>query len=155
MPKHKLRRRTVSKTKIDIQGDISIHTENILPIIKKWLYSENEIFIRELASNAFDAITKLQKVAVIESLSEIETEGKIQVSVDKDKKTITISDNGIGMNAEEVQKYINQIEFSGAEEFIEKYKDKDDKNQVIGHFGLGFYSSFIVSDLVEIKSKSY
>ncbi|RAP38857.1 molecular chaperone HtpG [Candidatus Marinamargulisbacteria bacterium SCGC AAA071-K20] len=144
-----------TKKKVDIQGDISIHTENILPIIKKWLYSENEIFIRELASNSHDAITKLQKVAVMESLTDIETEGKIQITLDKDKKTITISDNGIGMTSEEVQKYINQIAFSGAEEFIEKYKDKDDQNQVIGHFGLGFYSSFIVSDLVEIKTKSY
>ena len=141
--------------KINLQGDISIHTENILPIIKKWLYSENEIFIRELVSNAFDAISKLRKVAVMESLSNIDTKGKIQISIDKDKKTITISDNGIGMTAEEVQKYINQIAFSGAEEFISKYKDKDDSNQVIGHFGLGFYSAFIISDLVEIKTKSY
>jgi molecular chaperone HtpG len=145
----------MANTKIDIQGDISIHTENILPIIKKWLYSENEIFVRELASNAHDAITKLRKVAVMESLTDVDTEGKIQITVNKDKKTITIADNGIGMTAEEVQKYINQIAFSGAEEFIEKYKDKDDKNQVIGHFGLGFYSSFIVSDLVEINTKSY
>ena len=140
-----------SKT-INIKGDISIHTENILPIIKKWLYSENEIFIRELISNGFDAIKKRR---VIERESENESLiGNINVAIDKVKKTITISDNGVGLTSEEVQKYINQIAFSGAEDFIKKYKDKDEKNQIIGHFGLGFYSAFIVSDKVEIISKS-
>lgn len=139
----------------DVKGNISIHTENILPIIKKWLYSENEIFIRELVSNAFDAISKYHHVASVEALSKQPSEGKISVSIDKKARTITISDNGIGMDAEEIQKYINQIAFSGAEDFIKKYKDKEEKSQIIGHFGLGFYSAFIVSEKVEIVSLSY
>ncbi|MBG91012.1 MAG: molecular chaperone HtpG [Actinobacteria bacterium] len=142
-------------TPIDISGDISIHSENILPIIKKWLYSENEIFVRELISNSFDAITKRSKIAIKESLDPAPDAGKIKVSIDKDKRTVTISDNGLGMDQDDIQTYINQIAFSGAEDFIKKYKDKDDQNQIIGHFGLGFYSSFIVSDLVEIQSLSY
>ena len=141
------------KEKIDISGDISIHTENILPIIKKWLYSENEIFVRELVSNAYDAIKKRTFIATKESLEQ--DTPLINISLNEKKNTITISDNGIGLTAEEVQKYINQIAFSGAEDFIQKYKDKDEKNQIIGHFGLGFYSSFIVSDKVEIHSLSY
>jgi len=139
----------------NVTGNISIHTENILPIIKKWLYSENEIFIRELVSNAFDAISKYHHIASVDSVKNQPEEGKIAVSVDKDKKTITISDNGLGMDSEEVEKYINQIAFSGAEDFIKQYKDKDENSQIIGHFGLGFYSSFIVSDTVEINSLSY
>ncbi len=140
---------------LDITGDISIHTDNILPIIKKWLYSENEIFIRELVSNASDAITKLSKIAGKEEVKNLPETPGIQIKLNKKEKTITISDTGLGLDAEEVQKYINQIAFSGAEDFLSKYKDKDDSQQIIGHFGLGFYSAFIVSDLVEIKSKSY
>lgn len=146
---------TKNKETLNIQGDISIHTDNILPIIKKWLYSENEIFIRELVSNASDAISKLEKIASKEEVKNLPKEPKIQIKVDKKEKTITISDTGLGLDAEEVQKYINQIAFSGAEDFLNKYKDKEDANQIIGHFGLGFYSAFIVSELVEIHSLSY
>ena len=140
---------------IDIKGNISIHTENILPIIKKWLYSENEIFVRELCSNACDAIGKLKKLAVLEDKVTAPKKEEINIVIDEKEKTITFKDSGLGLDAEEIQKYINQIAFSGAEDFIEKYKDKDDGQQIIGHFGLGFYSSFIVSDLVEINSLSY
>ena len=143
-----------SKT-VKIDGEISIHTENILPIIKKWLYSENEIFVRELISNAFDATVKLQRVKKIDGIENLPEAGQIQVLVNETEKTITFKDNGIGMDADEVQKYINQIAFSGAEEFVEKYKNKDEDSQIIGHFGLGFYSSFIVSEKVEIVSLSY
>ena len=136
------------------KGNIRVQTENIFPIIKKFLYSDHEIFIRELVSNAVDATQKLKTFA---SLGEVKGEIKdldIKISVDKEKKTITISDKGAGMTAEEVDKYINQVAFSGAEEFLEKYKGKNESN-IIGHFGLGFYSSFMVSDKVEIISKSY
>lgn len=138
-------------------GNISIHTENILPIIKKWLYSEKDIFIRELVSNSNDAISKLRKLVSIGE-AEIGNEEKyaIKVIVNKDDKTIKVVDNGIGMTAEEVRKYINQIAFSGAVDFIEKYKDKaDEGNQIIGHFGLGFYSAFMVSEKVQIDTLSY
>ena len=138
-----------------ITGDISINTENILPIIKKWLYSEQEIFVRELISNAFDAINKYKKIKISEGVGDITSKGKIKIKIDKDKKTLTFADNGLGMDAEEIQKYINQIAFSGAEDFIKKYKDKDEKNQIIGHFGLGFYSAFMAAELVEINSLSY
>lgn len=133
------------------QGNISVQTENIFPIIKKFLYSDHEIFLRELVSNAVDAC---QKVKTLSSLGEISADVnnlKVAVSVDKDAKTITISDNGIGMTAEEIDKYINQIAFSGAEEFVSKYKDA----QIIGHFGLGFYSAFMVASKVEIQSLSH
>ena len=136
------------------KGTISIHTENIFPIIKKWLYSEKEIFLRELVSNAVDAITKLQHVNLVEGLKLAE-DYVIDISIDKDAGTLTIKDNGIGMTADEIRKYINQVAFSSAEEFVEKFKDLEDKNQIIGHFGLGFYSSFMVSDKVEIRSLSY
>ncbi|RLB64777.1 MAG: molecular chaperone HtpG [Deltaproteobacteria bacterium] len=136
------------------QGTISIHTENIFPIIKKWLYSEKEIFIRELVSNAVDAIHKLQHVNLTEGL-QIADEYRVDVSLDKENKTLTIKDNGIGMTADEIRRYINQIAFSSAEEFIEKFKGVEDKNQIIGHFGLGFYSSFMVAGKVEIRSLSY
>lgn len=139
---------------INKEGSISIHTENIFPIIKKWLYSDHEIFLRELVSNGVDAISKLQQIAVKEKVADVPAP-KIEITVDKDKKTIAFSDTGLGMDAEEVEKYITQIAFSSAEEFVKKYKDKDEKSQIIGHFGLGFYSSFMVSDLVEIRSKSY
>jgi molecular chaperone HtpG len=136
------------------QGNISIHTENIFPIIKKWLYSEKEIFLRELVSNAVDAIHKLQHVNLIEGL-QIADEYRVDVSLDKDNKTLTIKDNGIGMTADEIRRYINQIAFSSAEEFVQKFKNLDDKSQIIGHFGLGFYSSFMVAKKVEIRSLSY
>lgn len=137
------------------KGNISIHTENIFPIIKKFLYSDHEIFLRELVSNAVDATQKLKKVA---SMGEVKGELgdlKIEVSFDKDKKTITVSDKGLGMTADEIKKYINQIAFSGATEFVEKFKDKTDTKDIIGKFGLGFYSAFMVSDKVEVISKSY
>lgn len=141
--------------KFHIEGEISIHTENILPIIKKWLYSENEIFVRELLSNGFDATTKLATLKTRETFAHDPETPKLSIHIDETAKTITFSDNGLGMDASEIQKYINQIAFSGAEEFIQKYKDKDEKAQVIGHFGLGFYSSFIVSEKVEIHTLSY
>lgn len=137
------------------KGTISIHTENIFPIIKKFLYSDHEIFLRELVSNAVDATQKLKKLA---SMGEFQGELgdlRIDVSFDKDKKTITVSDKGLGMTAEEVKKYINQIAFSGATEFVEKFKDKGDAKDIIGKFGLGFYSAFMVADNVEIITRSY
>ena len=138
-------------------GNISIHTENILPIIKKWLYSEKDIFIRELVSNANDAETKLKKLSSIGEVQLPEdTRLTIKVIVNKDAKTIQVIDNGIGMTAEEVKKYINQIAFSGAVDFLEKYKDKaDEGSQIIGHFGLGFYSAFMVSEKVQIDTLSF
>ncbi|MEN9385797.1 MAG: hypothetical protein RLZZ185_538, partial [Bacteroidota bacterium] len=136
-------------------GNISIHTENIFPIIKKFLYSDHEIFLRELVSNAVDATQKIKRLSSIGEFNGELGELKVQVSFDKDKKTITISDNGIGMTAEEIKKYINQIAFSGATEFVEKYKDQGEDKGIIGHFGLGFYSAFMVSKEVEIISKSY
>jgi molecular chaperone HtpG len=136
------------------KGNISVHTENIFPIIKKFLYSDHEIFLRELVSNAVDATQKLKTLAALGEAKGELGELKIKVSVDKEAKTITISDQGVGMTEEEIKKYINQIAFSGAEEFLEKYKDKND-NQIIGHFGLGFYSAFMVAEKVEIVTKSY
>lgn len=136
-------------------GNISIHTENIFPIIKKFLYSDHEIFLRELVSNAVDANQKIKRLSSIGEFNGELGELKVQVSFNKDKKTITISDNGIGMTAEEIKKYINQIAFSGATEFVEKYKDQGDDKGIIGHFGLGFYSAFMVAKEVEIISKSY
>ncbi len=136
-------------------GGISVQTEHIFPIIKRWLYSDKEIFLRELVSNASDAITKMKRLV---SLSEAEDDGKgyrIDVIVDEEKKTITIRDNGIGMSEEEVEKYINQIALSGALEFIEKYEKENDNSGIIGHFGLGFYSAFMVADRVEIVTKSF
>ena len=137
------------------KGNISVNSENLFPIIKKWLYSDKDIFLRELVSNACDAITKLKAIALSGEVSADE-EYKITVTVDKPNKKLIISDNGIGMTAEEIDKYINQIAFSGAAEFLEKYKDeKDDSAQIIGHFGLGFYSAFMVADSVVIDSLSY
>lgn len=137
------------------KGTISIHTENIFPIIKKFLYSDHEIFLRELVSNAVDATQKLKKLASIGDFTGELGDLRIQVKFDKKKKTITVSDRGIGMTAEEVKKYINQIAFSGAAEFVEKFKDKGDAKDIIGKFGLGFYSSFMVADKVEIITRSY
>ncbi|MDB9446390.1 molecular chaperone HtpG [Anabaena sp. CS-542/02] len=136
------------------QGTISIHTENIFPIIKKSLYSDHQIFFRELVSNAVDAIQKLNMVSRAGEFSGDIGEPEIQITIDQGKKTLAISDNGIGMTAEEVKKYINQVAFSSAEEFIHKYEGKSDQ-PIIGHFGLGFYSSFMVAQKVEIDTLSY
>lgn len=137
------------------KGTISIHTENIFPIIKKFLYSDHEIFLRELVSNAVDATQKLKKLAALGEFNGELGDLKIEVSFNKDAKTITVSDKGLGMTAEEIKKYINQIAFSGAAEFVEKFKDKTDAKDIIGKFGLGFYSAFMVSDKVEVVSKSF
>ncbi len=136
------------------KGTIRVQTENIFPIIKKFLYSDHEIFVRELISNAVDATQKLRTLSSIGDVKGEVGELKIDVKLDKEKKTLTISDNGIGMTADEVDKYINQVAFSGAEEFLKKYKGQNEAN-IIGHFGLGFYSSFMVSEKVEIFTKSY
>lgn len=137
------------------KGTISIHTENIFPIIKKFLYSDNEIFLRELVANATDATQKLKRLSSLgEFKGELPTQ-LIEVKLDEEAKTITISDNGLGMTAEEIKKYINQIAFSGAEEFVEKFKEAKDANEIIGKFGLGFYSAFMVADKVEINTLSY
>ena len=138
------------------RGKISIHTENIFPIIKKFLYSDHEIFLRELVSNAVDATQKLRQLSSFGEFGGELGDLKVTISLDEEAKTITVSDNGIGMTAEEIKKYINQIAFSGASDFLEKYKDKtDDKGAIIGHFGLGFYSAFMVAGEVEIVTKSY
>ena len=137
------------------KGQINIQTENIFPIIKKFLYTDQEIFLRELVSNAVDATTKLKKLSSIGEFKGKIGDTKIEISVDKKKKTISILDKGIGMTSEEVKKYINQVAFSGAEEFVQKYKEEKKDSGIIGHFGLGFYSSFMVSKKVEIKTKSY
>ncbi len=135
-------------------GSISVNTENIFPIIKKFLYSDHEIFLRELVSNATDACNKLKTLSSIGEFKGDTGEFKITVSIDKENKTLTISDNGLGMTEEEIEKYINQLAFSGAEEFVQKYKDKADAN-VIGHFGLGFYSAFMVASKVQINTLSF
>ncbi len=137
------------------KGSISINTENIFPIIKKFLYSDHEIFLRELVSNAVDATQKLKKLASMGEFNGELGDLRIEVSFDKKKNTITVSDRGIGMTGEEIKKYINQIAFSGATEFIEKFKDKADAKDIIGKFGLGFYSAFMVSERVMIHSRSY
>lgn len=139
------------------KGNISVNSENIFPVIKKWLYSDKDIFLRELVSNACDAVTKLKKLAGIGEAELADDEKfRIDVIIDKDKKQLIIEDNGIGMTKEEVEKYITDIAFSGATDFLEKYKDKDDKDaQIIGHFGLGFYSAFMPSEKVEIETLSY
>ncbi len=137
------------------KGAIRVQTENIFPIIKKFLYSDHEIFIRELVSNAVDATQKLKTLASVGEFKGELGDIAIDVRVDKEKKTITIADHGIGMTAEEVDKYINQVAFSGAEEFLKKYKGQENGTNIIGHFGLGFYSSFMVSSQVEIFSKSW
>lgn len=137
------------------KGTISIHTENIFPIIKKFLYSDHEIFLRELVSNAVDAVQKAKRLATLGQLGQELGAPLVQVKLDKEAKTITISDNGIGMTAEEIKKYINQIAFSGAEDFLAKFKDAKDANEIIGQFGLGFYSAFMVAEKVEIQTLSY
>lgn len=138
------------------QGSLSINSENIFPIIKKWLYSDHDIFIRELVSNGCDAVTKLKKLSVMGEFDEPEdTHYKVDVIVSPEEKTIKFIDNGIGMTEEEVDEYINQIAFSGAEAFLAQYKDKTNEDQIIGHFGLGFYSAFMVADKVTIDTLSY
>ncbi len=138
------------------KGSLSIHSENIFPIIKKWLYSDHDIFIRELVSNACDAITKIRRLNT-GGIADLDgdTDFKITITLDKEAKTLKFTDNGIGMTDEEIHKYINQIAFSGAEDFLNQYKDKADQEQIIGHFGLGFYSAFMVADEVEIHTQSY
>jgi len=140
---------------IQEQGTISINTENIFPIIKKFLYSDHEIFLRELLSNAVDASQKIKRLSSVGHYNRELGDVKVNITVDAKAKTITVSDNGIGMTAEEIKKYINQIAFSGATEFLEKFKEARDANELIGRFGLGFYSSFMVADKVEIQTLSY
>ncbi len=139
------------------KGGISVESQHIFPIIKKWLYSEKDIFLREIVSNATDAITKLKRLQSLGQIPSFQDDFKITVTLDKDARTLSVSDNGIGMTEDELQKYICQIALSGALEFIEKYEDESTaaKNGIIGHFGLGFYSSFMVSDTVELVTKSY
>ena len=138
------------------RGNLSIDSENIFPIIKKWVYSDHDIFMRELVSNGCDAITKLKK---LDMMGEYELpddyKGKIRVLVNPEEKTLKFIDNGLGMTAEEVEEYITQIAFSGATQFLEKYKDKTTDDEMIGHFGLGFYSAFMVADEVHIDTLSY
>src|SRR5438477_1898338 len=136
-------------------GTISINTENIFPIIKKFLYSDHEIFLRELVSNAVDATQKIKRLSLSGHYNKELGDVRIKVTMDAKAKTITVSDNGIGMTAEEIKKYINQIAFSGATEFLEKFKEANDANEIIGRFGLGFYSAFMIADKVEIQTRSY
>ena len=140
----------------DKHGNLSINSENIFPVIKKWLYSDHDIFYRELISNGCDAITKLKKLDMMgENELPDDYKPKVEIEVDPDAKTISFTDNGLGMTADEVEEYINQIAFSGANDFLEKYKDKANDDQIIGHFGLGFYSAFMVADAVHIDTLSY
>lgn len=138
------------------KGSLSISSENIFPIIKKWMYSDQDIFYRELVSNGSDAITKLKKLDMMGEYTLPENyKGKIEVVVNPEAKTIKVIDNGLGMTEDEVEQYINQIAFSGATDFITKYKDKANEDQIIGHFGLGFYSAFMIAEEVEINTLSY
>ena len=138
------------------QGSLSINSENIFPIIKKWLYSDHDIFFRELISNGCDAVTKLKKLELMGEFEAPEdNKYRVDVVVSPEDKIIKIIDNGIGMTGEEVEEYITQIAFSGAEAFLENYKDKTDNDQIIGHFGLGFYSAFMVAERVTIDTLSY
>ena len=134
------------------KGQIGVTTENIFPVIKKFLYSDNEIFLRELVANAIDATQKLKTLSSFGEYKGELGEMRVEVKVDKEAGTLTVTDRGIGMTADDINKYINQIAFSGAEEFVNKYKDN--ANSIIGHFGLGFYSAFMVSSKVEIRSPS-
>ena len=138
------------------KGNLSIDSENIFPIIKKWVYSDHDIFMREMISNGCDAITKLKKLDMMGEYEMPEDyKAKIQVIVNPEEKTLKFIDNGLGMTADEVEEYITQIAFSGATQFLEKYKDKTTEDEMIGHFGLGFYSAFMVADEVHIDSLSY
>ena len=136
-------------------GTIGVTTDNIFPVIKKFLYSDHEIFLRELVSNAIDATQKLKTLSSFGDFKGELGDMNVEVKVDKEAGTLTVSDHGIGMTADDIEKYINQIAFSGAEEFLEKYKDKTTDDQMIGHFGLGFYSAFMVADEVHIDTLSY
>ena len=136
------------------QGNIKISSENMMPIIKKWLYSDKDIFLREIIANGIDAITKHKKLVEMGETVKEETEYKVSVYVDESSKTLTVEDNGIGMTSDEVEKYITQIAFSGANDFLQQY-EKASGDGIIGHFGLGFYSAYMVSDNVEIFTKSY
>jgi molecular chaperone HtpG len=130
------------------RGSISIHAQNIMPVIKKWLYSDKDIFVREMVSNASDAISKMKRLVSVGD-AENDQDYRVDLTIDKEAGTLTISDNGIGMTGEEVVKYISQVAFSGAEDFLKKYKQEEgDKGGIIGHFGLGFYSAFMVSKKV-------
>ncbi len=137
------------------KNTLEIHSENILPIIKKWLYSDKDIFVRELVSNSCDAIQKVKVLREEGVLEANDSDFRIDIHIDKAARTLTFSDNGVGMTADEVKKYIAQIAFSGAEEFVTKYKSNKEGDQFIGHFGLGFYSAYMVADKVEINSRSY
>ena len=138
------------------RGTLSINSDNIFPIIKKWLYSDHDIFFRELISNGCDAITKLKKLEVMGEYTFPENhKNKVEVIVNPEEKTLKFIDTGLGMTAEEVEEYITQIAFSGATQFLEKYKDKTTEDDMIGHFGLGFYSAFMVADKVTIDTLSY
>src|SRR5215213_3298938 len=137
------------------KGTLSIHTENIFPIIKKFLYSDHEIFLRELVSNSVDATQKIKRLSSLGQYNKELGDLTVHVSFDEKAKTITVSDKGLGMTADEIKKYINQIAFSGATEFMEKFKEANDANEIIGRFGLGFYSAFMVADKVEIQALSY
>src|SRR5215203_4529509 len=134
------------------KGSISIHTENIFPIIKKFLYSDHEIFLRELVSNAVDAAQKIKRLSSLGQYNKELGDLTVEISFDEKAKTITITDNGLGMTADEIKKYINQIAFSGATEFMEKFKEANDANEIIGRFGLGFYSAFMVADKVNTNA---
>src|SRR5881398_1908544 len=134
------------------KGQIRVQTENIFPIIKKFLYSDNEIFLRELVSNAVDATQKIKRLSSLGQYNKELGDLTIEVSFDEKAKTLTVSDKGIGMTADEIKKYINQIAFSGATEFMEKFKEASDANEIIGKFGLGFYSAFMVAEKVEIET---
>ena len=137
-------------------GNLSINSDNIFPIIKKWLYSDHDIFYRELISNGCDAITKLKKLEMMGEYTYPDNfKNQIRVICNPEEKTLKFIDTGLGMTADEVEEYINQIAFSGATDFIEKYKDKTNDDQIIGHFGLGFYSAFMVADAVHIDTLSY
>ena len=137
------------------KATLKVHTENILPIIKKWLYSDKDIFVRELVSNACDALNKYRILSEQDKLTANKQELRIDIAIDKDKKTLEFTDTGIGMTGEEVEKYIAQLAFSGAEEFVSKYKTQEEKDQIIGHFGLGFYSAYMVAEKVTINTLSY
>jgi len=137
------------------KGGISVQTEHIFPIIKKWLYSEKEIFLREIVSNACDAITKMKRLISLGEIRGVEENFRVTVTLDKDAGTLTVSDNGIGMTEEEVKNYICQIALSGALDFIEKYEGESSAPGIIGHFGLGFYSSFMVSERVDVITRSF
>ena len=137
------------------KGTVNVQTENIFPLIKKFLYSDHEIFLRELVSNAIDATSKLKVLSASGEVKGDLGDLKVEVILDKEAGTLTIKDRGIGMTEEEIEKYINQIAFSGAEEFVKKYEGKEGAEQIIGHFGLGFYSSFMVSSKVQIRTLSH